>query len=58
MPELDLQNATTMAKRMRKAVEKKTFPLKNNQRKGNITISLGMAAIKSGEELSPEKFII
>jgi two-component system cell cycle response regulator len=57
MPELDLQNAITTAERLRKAVEKNKFPLKDNKRKGNVTISLGIASIKSGEEMSPEKLI-
>jgi len=57
MPELELQNAITVAERLRKAVENNMFPLKDNKREGKVTISLGIAAIKSGEELSLEKLI-
>jgi two-component system cell cycle response regulator len=57
MPELELQNAITVAKRLGKAVENNKFPLKNNKREGNATISVGIAAIRSGEELSPDKLI-
>ena len=33
------------------------FPLKDNKREGNVTISLGSDAIRSREELAPEKLI-
>jgi diguanylate cyclase (GGDEF)-like protein len=57
MPELDLQNAITVAERLRKAVENNLFPLKDNTGEDKVTISLGIAVIKSGEEVSPEKLI-
>jgi diguanylate cyclase (GGDEF)-like protein len=57
MPELDLQNAITLAERLRKAVVNNLFPLKDNTGEDAVTISLGFAVIKSGEELSPEKLI-
>jgi two-component system, cell cycle response regulator len=55
MPELELQNAVSVAERLRKAVEKHMFSLKDNKREGKVTVSLGVAAFKSGEELTPEK---
>ena len=57
MPELDLQNAITLAERLRKAVVNNLFPLKDNTGEDKVTISLGIAVIKSGEEVSPEKLI-
>jgi diguanylate cyclase (GGDEF)-like protein len=57
MPELELQYAITVAERLRKAVENNMFSLTENRREGKVTISLGLAAIKSGEELSPEMLI-
>lgn len=57
MPELELLDAVTVAERLRKAVESNQFTLKDNKREGKVTISLGVAAIKSGEELSPAKLI-
>jgi diguanylate cyclase (GGDEF)-like protein len=55
MPELDLQTAIIVAERLKKVVENHMFPLKDNKREGKVTISLGVASFKSGEELSPEK---
>ena len=55
MPELELQNAITVAERLRKAVEHHMFPINENKREGKVTISVGVAAFKSGEELTPEK---
>ena len=57
MPELELHNAITVAERLRKAVENNMSPIKDNIREGKVTISLGIAAIKNGEELSPERLI-
>jgi diguanylate cyclase (GGDEF)-like protein len=57
MPELALQGAFSVAERLRKAVENTMFTLKDNKREGKVTISLGVAAIISGEELSPAKLI-
>jgi diguanylate cyclase (GGDEF)-like protein len=54
---LELQNAITKAERLRKAVENTMFPIMGNRTEGRVTISLGIAAIKSGEELSPEQLI-
>ena len=31
------------------------FPIKENKREGKVTISIGVAAVKDGEELTPEK---
>ena len=44
-----------MAERLRKAVEDHLFPIKENKREGKVTISIGVAAVKDGEELTPEK---
>jgi len=55
MPELDLQNAIIVAERLRKTVANHIFPLKDNKREGKVTISLGVAAFKSGEDITPEK---
>lgn len=55
MPELELKNAIAVAERIRKAVENHLFPIENNIREGKVTISIGVASIKSGEELAPEK---
>lgn len=57
MPELELQIAVTVAERLRKAVEKHLFMHKDNKWEGKVTISLGVAAIMSGEELSPATLI-
>jgi len=57
MPELGLQGAFNVAERLRKTVENTLFTLKDNKREGKVTISLGVAAIISGEELSPAKLI-
>jgi two-component system cell cycle response regulator len=54
MPELELQKAIVVAERLRKAVENHLFPLKDNKREGKVTISLGVASYKSGEELTTE----
>jgi diguanylate cyclase (GGDEF)-like protein len=55
MPELELQNAVSVAERLRRAVENHMFPLKDNKREGKVAISLGAAACKSGEELTAEE---
>jgi diguanylate cyclase (GGDEF)-like protein len=55
MPEIELQKAVAVAERLRKAVENHLFPLKDDKREGKVTISLGVAAFKSGEELTAEK---
>jgi diguanylate cyclase (GGDEF)-like protein len=55
MPELELKNALAVAERLRKAVENHLFPIKENKREGKVTISIGVAAVKDGEELTPEK---
>jgi diguanylate cyclase (GGDEF)-like protein len=55
MPELELKNAIAVAERLRKAVEGHMFPLKDNKREGKVTISIGVAAFTSGEDLTPEK---
>jgi diguanylate cyclase (GGDEF)-like protein len=54
MPELELKNAITVAERFRKAVESHMFPIKDNKREGSVTISIGVAALQSGDELTPE----
>ncbi len=55
MPELELQNAVNVAERLRRAVENHMFLLKDKKREGKVTISLGVAVFKSGDELTPEK---
>jgi diguanylate cyclase (GGDEF)-like protein len=55
MPELELKNALLVAERLRKAVEDHLFPIKEDKREGRVTISIGVAAVKDGEELTPEK---
>jgi diguanylate cyclase (GGDEF)-like protein len=57
MPEMEIQNALTVAERLRKAVENHMFLLTDSRREGKVTISLGIAAITSGEKLSSEKLI-
>jgi diguanylate cyclase (GGDEF)-like protein len=57
MPELELHNAVSVAERLRKAVEKHLFMIKDNKREGKVTISIGVAAIVSRDELSPEVLI-
>jgi diguanylate cyclase (GGDEF)-like protein len=54
MPESELQTAVSVAERLRIAVENHIFPLKDNKREGRVTISLGVAALKGGEDLTPE----
>ena len=55
MPELELKNAILVAERIRKAVGDHLFPIEDNKQEGKVTISIGVAAVKSGEELTPEK---
>jgi diguanylate cyclase (GGDEF)-like protein len=57
MPELELQNAVKVAERLRKAVEDNLFTLKSGNQEGKVTISIGLAAIMHGEDLSPEKLV-
>ncbi len=57
MPELEIQNALTVAERLRKAVENHLFTLKDNKREGKVTVSIGVASVMSGEEMSPAMLI-
>lgn len=57
MPELELRNAVKVAERLRKAVEDNVFTLESGNREGKVTISIGVAAIMNGEDLSPEKLV-
>jgi diguanylate cyclase (GGDEF)-like protein len=57
MPELELQHAKTVAERLRKAVENHLFTLQDNKQEGKVTISIGVTAVTSREDLSPAALI-
>ncbi len=57
MPDLQLHNAVKVAERLRKAIEKNGFTFNGKKIELQVTISLGVAAMQGGEELSPEELV-
>lgn len=57
MPELGRQNAILVAERLRKAVEDYRFSLKDNNREGKVTISIGVTTIMNRDKISSVQLI-
>ncbi|HTG00386.1 MAG TPA: sensor domain-containing diguanylate cyclase [Nitrospirota bacterium] len=57
MPELDLSQALIVAERLRKAVEAAPFRIRTVGSEIQLTVSLGVACIKSGVETTIDQFI-
>lgn len=57
MPELELHQAVRVAERIRKAVERTVFTLREGTPVGAVTISLGVAGVMAEEDLGPEELV-
>jgi diguanylate cyclase (GGDEF)-like protein len=57
MPELELQQAVSVARRLQKAVENAVFVLKDTKLESKVTISVGVASVAGDEETTSEELI-
>jgi diguanylate cyclase (GGDEF)-like protein len=57
MPELDLTHAIAVAERIRAAVESHVFTFMGKKLDGQVTVSIGLAALMPGDDQTVEKFI-
>lgn len=58
MPATDAGNALTVAQKLRQAVWRGSIPHAASPLAGRVTLSIGVATLNPGEELSTEKFIM
>ena len=57
MPELELHYAVKVAERLRQAVQDRSFDIKNSKADNKVTVSIGVAGIMGGEDVSPEELV-
>ena len=57
MPELELQQAVTMAKRLRTVVEESVFVISETKRESKVTISIGVAWVAGSGDITPEELV-
>jgi diguanylate cyclase (GGDEF)-like protein len=57
IPELELQQAVEVAKRLRKAVEEAVFIITDTKLESKVTISVGVATVSGDEDATPEKLV-
>jgi diguanylate cyclase (GGDEF)-like protein len=46
-----------VAERLRQAVEDRSFDIKNGKTDNKVTVSIGVAGIMGGEDISPEELV-
>jgi diguanylate cyclase (GGDEF)-like protein len=57
MPELELQQAVTVANRLKKAVEDSVFIITDTKRESKVTISIGVAWVAGSGDVTPEELV-
>ena len=57
MPELELRRAVMVAERLRKAVERAVFTIRDARMERGVTVSIGVACVAGDEDISPEELI-
>jgi diguanylate cyclase (GGDEF)-like protein len=57
LPELAIHHAAGAAERLRRAVEDRLFTVEGSETEAQVTVSLGVAGIGDGEDITPEQLV-